>query len=365
MRLSRVAAGLTAAASIAAGLSGCWDQLSIAQRSAAVALRVKPAGRHEYRWTFYFPNPTVTVSSISNLSPPQQFYTVSAVTPSLGQAYVHVDARLARDLYLGQMEDLLISRSLDWREVSTIIRAYNRVGILPKTVYVLGIADNLTFPRTIQEPEPHVYYTRYFNCRVCQPIDSARQEWQVWDEFVTPGVSPHLPYATAPTHINRLLVYSAAGPPKMLNADETAGWAYLTGRARKLSLSVKSPRGPVVVINLTGHPTTETRLKDGELHVSVRLNLHGELAQWPGALPLTPREVRRIEAQISRRVIRQCVQVVDFANRTNTDPFGWTRAYLYAHPDLWPRRQPGQARIWPIRARLTVTTSIATVGVSL
>ncbi len=346
-------------------LTGCWDQLSLADRASALVMSVKPASNHRLQWTFYFPNPGITVSSISNISSTQQFYTASTTAVSLGAAYQKVQVQLARDLYLGQLEDVVFSQDLPAQTVNRVINAYNRDGILPKTVYLLAEPTAVTaLPTTLQEPVPTVYFTKYFECRKCQPVDLSQPAWQVWDEIHTPGISPVLPYGTQRPSISELLVYPTDGMPHLLNHSMTLGWAYLTNHIRKESLSFKVREGLVSMSGIKSHAKVKLTVKDGVLVARVKIHAEGALTQWPDNAAMTPRELKLVQSLASRQILHTCLRTIQFANQTRIDPFGWGRDYLFRHPQAGITNEKRRGMIWPIEAHIAVTTRIPATGVS-
>ncbi|MCY0898466.1 MAG: spore gernimation protein GerC [Firmicutes bacterium] len=346
-------------------LAGCWDQLPMANRASALALSVTKAAPHAFRFTFYFPNPTVTVSSISNLATEREFYTSTAVAPALGLAYRRVQSQITRDLYLGQLEDIIISADLTTADVAALINAYNRMGVVPKMVYLVGTPNNRgTLPVNLQEPVPTVYFTKYFDCRTCQPVFLARREWKVWDAFETPGVSPVIPYGITPTRIDRLMVYPHRGRPYIMTRQETLGWGFLTNHMVKDTVGVRLANGLVVVNNVTDVAVTHMAIEAGHLAVAAEILARGDIAGWPESVPLTNAVLKIVERQLARAIIRDCLAAVNFANRTKTDPFGFTRDYLFRHPAQDLRDEKSRGMIWPLKLTVRVVARIPITGVT-
>jgi hypothetical protein len=337
----------------------------MANRASALALSVTKAAPHAFRFTFYFPNPTVTVSSISNLATQHEFYTSTAVAPALGLAYRRVQSQITRDLYLGQLEDIIVSADLTTGDLAELINAYNRMGIVPKMVYLVGAPNNRgTLPVNLQEPVPTVYFTKYFDCRTCQPVLLARREWKVWDALETPGVSPVIPYGVSPTRIDRLMVYPHHGRPHIMTPQETMGWGFLTNHVVKDTVGIRVPKGLVVVNNVTDVAVTRMAVEHGRLAVRADIRAVGDIAGWPEPIPLTNAVLKVVEQQTSRTIIRDCLAAVNFANRTKTDPFGFTRCYLFRHPAQDLKYEKSRGMIWPLQLTVTVVTHIPITGVT-
>lgn len=346
-------------------LSGCWDQVGIAQRETVVILTVAPASAHEFRWTFYFPNPTATTSTLFNVSSQQQLYKASAIAPSLDQAVKAIAVHQARRVYLGQLEDMIVSRNIDAQSLATIVDAYTQRGILPNSAYVVAQPSSDTAPPvTLQDPLPTTYLTQYFNCRTCSPVYLGQEEWQVWNALGTPGVSPVIPFSASPQSIDQLLVYPPSGPPQVLNRTGTVGWGFLTNHTLRDMADIQTPQGQVVVNRLHSHATPQISLNQGKIMVSVKIRVTGAIAQSPPGSMLTPEELTWLESQTSRRIVDRCLTAVDFAQRTHTDPFGWERHYLFAHYRINREYQNRRGMIWPLEVQVSVTTRIGGTGVT-
>ncbi|MDA8192814.1 MAG: spore gernimation protein GerC [Thermaerobacter sp.] len=353
---------------LACGLSGCWDQLTFTSRASALLITIAASARAgEWRWRFYFPNPTVTVSSLTQIKPKDQFYQVAVTADSLAQAYAKVQQRLARDLYLGQLQVIVWSSRIPVPTLASLLDAYNREGTVPKTAYMLLARPPLAqkVAVTPQEVIPSVYLTSYFDCQVCQPEYFARTVWQTWDDLVTPGISPIVPYMESPAEVAQIGVLGTAGPPILFSRRQTEGYAYLTGKVGKETLSLAEPGGRVTLTHVRETPVkTRVTLGRHAINVRARIEVSATLGQWPRSQPLTPRTVRTTEQAAARVVLGKCLAAIAEANRTHTDPFGYGRTILFMHPS--PQAWPISADWlnYPIAAQVAVRVWVKGSGVS-
>ncbi|PSR21466.1 MAG: hypothetical protein C7B45_10580 [Sulfobacillus acidophilus] len=346
-------------------LSGCWDQLSMTQRAAAVVVYVTNTQHHQLEWTFYFPNPAVMVSSILNLSSKRQFYTTQVRAPSLLDAVERASGTLARQIYMGQMEDILLSRNISSRQMAAIVDDYNRNGSWSKSAYMVVVpATSHPLPIESQEPVPDVFYTSYFTCSTCHPLYLGEQEWQVWDELETPGVSTVLPYAAQSQRPDQVMVYPQQGPHYLWSRAQTKAWATLANRMKRATITLVTAKGPIDIKDVRVRTTTHIIMHHGELDVQARVHAVGDLAGWPQSMLVTTKELKWIEAQASRCLIWWCTAAVQRANQTKTDPFGWGRAYLFSHPTVDALYSEEPTIEWPITAHFTVTTHLFVTGVN-
>lgn len=347
-------------------LAGCGDQLSLASRASALMMSVVPTTKTTFRWTFYFPNPAITVSSISNLSTTNQFYTVSTTSTSLYAALAKVQAKLSRRLYLGQLEDVVVSPQISATALSTIVNSYNTMGVLPKTVYLMAepAKSAQAIPSTTQEMAPSLYLTRYFDCCTCQPAALTQQVWQLWDDFETPGVSPVIPFGTLTKGFSQLLVYPKRGTPQVLSRDAMRGWAFLTNHVNHETILVNTSTGLEAMTNITAHATTRMHLRQGHLDVFVSIHDEGSANEWPAHTTFNVTTEAHMEQAVSRKIVDLTLAAIQRADTTHTDPFGWERTYLFQHPEVDVMNHRRRGMMWPLNVHVSVATQITSNGVS-
>lgn len=344
------------------GIAGCWDDEPDTLRASALILMVShKAGEKSWNWRFYFPNPTVTVSSLSQIKPEDEFYTISVKAPSMEQAYTKAQQHLARDLYLGQLEIVIVSDDLSTEDLTSFLNAYNREGTLPKTAYILVASSPLSKMSIVspQVPIPAVYWESYFDCKDCQPEILARPIWKVWDDMITPEVSPAMPYASSSHKISQMAVYRRQGPPVIFSRPETLGWAYLMGKVEKESLNIRSPMGKITLGRIRGTVRSRVEAIRTHLRVFVQIHLTSDVAQWESSAPMTTDTLAHIETLAERRILSECVAAIDEADKTHTDPFGYGRRLSFEQDG-----PPSMAVVhWEhIDAQVTVTMQIRTSG---
>lgn len=353
--------------SLAVGLllftaTGCWDEQPDTMRASALIMTVEPASQAgQWRWGFYFPNPTVTVSSLSQLKRSQQLYSLSVVAPSLYEAYTRVQQRLARDLYLGQLEVIIVSSKVTAQEFRIFLNAYNRDGSTPKTAYLLVTSGPLATMASVtpQESIPAVYWASYFQCRQCQPEFLAHPVWKVWDSMVTPGTSPIVPYGTAQFQLAQIAVYPLSGRPIVFNRQQTRGLTYLTGRTIKETLTIMTPWGRVAIGQIHGTAHSSAVVANNHIRVAVRIKLSATLGQWESLMAMTPRMVKGTETMAEQSVLSDCLAAIKEANMTHTDPFGYGRQLYFSHAASPTIIEGG----WePIDATVSVILHIGTTG---
>lgn len=349
-------------AALASGLTGCWDQGSFNQRAAVLILTVAPAQQSgQWLWSFYFPNPSTTVSSASRQSSQEEFYRLTVYAATLPEAYGKVQQQLARDVYLGQMEDIVISYKIPASVMATAVNAYNIEGLTPKTAYlVVAKSPAQAVAVTPQETTPSVYLTQYFDCQSCQPEMLSRPVWNVWTALVTPGVSPVIPYASSSTQISAIAVYPQSGRPVIFSRQETLGWAYLMGRVTKALVAVSLPFGRVVLGHVKGRVSTNVTSAPHAISADVHVSATGTIVEWPLPEAPTRADLALVQKATEQKLLAYCLSAIKAANASGTDPFGYGRALYFQHP-AWPAQDPTYG--YPIQAHITVRMTVQRSGV--
>ncbi|MDA8200334.1 MAG: hypothetical protein M0Z54_13075 [Thermaerobacter sp.] len=347
-------------------LAGCWDQKGISDRAAALMVSIawNPSGRSD--WTFYFPNPTVTVNSQSQIKSTQQLYTVAVAADSWAGAERAAQRLLDRHLYLGQLKVLLWSSNLPADAAATLVDAYNRQGISSKVTYV-GVAQAPSLPHLLQaspqEVVPRLKWQHVFSCAPCEAIQLSEPFWHVWDDVHTPGMSPVAPYITSSGALSQIAVYGHRGPPVIFTPQQTLGWALLTSRVTREVLTLSRGGERYAVTGVHGRATTRVAWTGGPLQVDVHVAMSGALAQAPYGTAGRPADIRAIETTAARLLLADCEAAVREANARHVDPFGYARSLLFAHPE-WVHH-PGLA--WPAlssHVAFTVSFNLTTPGVT-
>ncbi len=348
-------------------LAGCWDQLGISDRATALMLSVAWHRSGNWDWTFYFPNPTVTVNSQSQLKSTQQLYAVAVTADSLAGAEQAAQRLLDRHLYMGQLQVMLWSSNLPADAASTLVDAYNRQGITSKVAYIaVARASALAglLQASPQEVVPRLRWQHIFSCAPCEAIRLSEPLWHMWDDVHTPGMSPVVPYITQRGALGQIAVYGRRGPPVIFTQQQTLGWAALTSRVTREVLSLSRGAERYAMTSVRGHATTHVAWVGGQLSVDAHVVMSGALAQAPYGMAGRPNDVRAIETATARMLLADCQAAVRVANARHVDPFGYARTLLFEHPQ-WIGHAPGHA--WstlPSSVAFTVSFNVITPGVT-
>jgi spore germination protein KC len=347
-------------------LTGCWDQVPITDRAEALVIAAYPVrDGATWHWAYYFPNPAITESSIPQITSSQQVYVRTADAPTFVSSYRVVAQHLSRELWVGQVEDLVWAATTPLRAVRELVDAYNNQGVTPKTAFV---AASTGPPRAFVRPSPQevlpdMLLTKVFNCTVCQPVRLVEREWQFWDALEEPGGSPVVPTMSAPGRVTRITFYAASGQPVIATPDATEGWGYLTGRVHDESMAVRVHGARADLTFLRGGVANRVRWTGAGLAVWARIDVTGMVGLLPARVPGDRRLIRAAQRVAARRIARDCLAVLQRAQKAAADPFGYIQDYLYQHPAVASERPPGAWGRVPYTVHLTVSVFLTQTGV--
>ncbi len=328
-------------------LTGCWDQRPVEGRALVEAVGVAPTTRPDtWAWTFVFPNPTESVSSLSSLSPSDQIYAVTVSAATWTGALLKAQERTTRDLYFGQFRVLAISPRLSAVSWDRLISTFNRSGRVLKTFWIVAghPAGAVVATAPVSEGAPLYALFKLLACH-CQPYFWAQRAWQVWDRLTTPGVTPIVPVITvAGPHVLNT-AFATVGPHRVFlwSARTSAGWAYLTQHVVKGGLVVRTPWGLVGLNQVRGRSRTRILTRGRMVVVTDTLAYHGALEDLPPGLALTTRQKTAIARDASRTIAALCDGALQTADAQQVDPFGWHRQQHWA--------QNTAGRPWPAPIR--------------
>lgn len=334
----RLAVRMALIGTLLLSLSGCWDQLPVETRAVVDTVGVDPTAQPNLlQWTFTFPNVSVTPTTLGTSSKSDEYYQLVVDAPDFATALRRVQSRTTRDLYFGQIRVVALSTKLPAPTWIHLIDTFNRSGRMLKTFWIVG-TSNAQRAVTIKPPTatvPEQALSRAFACH-CQPMQLGERAWQVWRDLATPGQTAVVPYVVplADDHWEiQQLVTVTRHQLTVWSIPATEGWAYLTHRVRKLSVSgPSSAAGTFAITRIQEQaPQTHLTVAGSGVQFHVTLRVHGYLEELPADVEITPPLEQRIEQQASRQIGQMVMGALAQARRTGTDPFGWHRILRWSH----------------------------------
>lgn len=347
-------------------LSGCWDQRAIENRTIVMALGISA----HHRWTFIFPNVTVSASSLASGGQSAQFYSITVQARSYQTAMHRVQLQAAHQVSTGDLQLVDLSTDLSRKQVWRIVDAMILTGGVPAQVW---LSASPTAPATLlTHPSPQtvvpVYYlASYFACHACHAAEFGIRAWRWWDRAVTPGVSPILPILTKTqegAEVRHMLVYPSHGKPVMMPRRVTQGFVYLTGKVKSGTQQVLVGGATYVVSQILDHTTSRVQLTPTAVDVRAVLHANGEMADMPPEHLITRATERAIERAADQRLVQLSREAIQWANQTHTDPFGYAKRAAWLDNSTAAAIPPQILANLPIKAVITARVKIEGEGLA-
>lgn|GEM_PF-6300853 len=374
----RLRAGLALIAVCALLLTaGCGDALPVEDRALVLALGIDPnrtSAAGDLDWTFVLPNATVTASSVGRQSPGTQVSGVRVTAPDLSTAMNALQDRLARKVYMGDLEVFAIGLATPSDRARAAISDLVQFGSVPDGYSVVATPDpatRLLSVVTTQDAIPRYFLTLYLNCSGCHRHDWRVRGWQWWAAAQTPGVVPHAvvlrPEAGSAVVAGEAVYPAGPGPALVMPPDAQDGLFLTMSRTTAAVVSGLAGRRRLSVSRLTGRARTTARLVGGRLEVSVRLHVRGVLTSQGGvAIPsggaAQAALVHAAQVLVAQHMLDDVGAAFRWANREHCDPFGLTTQALLARPRLAYALAPGSSVWFPIDVRMTVRADVVSAS---
>lgn len=325
---------LLALAGLCLALAGCGIATAIDNRALAIGLGVDPAPGGENLYTFQVPSPQSLGGSRGGGN---SFYFPAARAHSLAQAIGRVEDMTSRDIYLGQLQVILISVKLPPAQRQHFLTEIRRIGETDRTEWIAladGSAAELLVPPKGQEELPASFYQTHFSCRGCQSTDMSIRTWRAEADLASPGLTALLPVVRSrggTPDIARVAAVQRGGMPLVLSEADSQALMMLLGRMTKGAIRVETPDGPAVVRSLSAHARRKARLVGGRLELADQVTLYGEVASQPfGVVHLTAPALQRIAQATAERLRDQALAVVAKTQARGVDALAFGRQ-LYMH----------------------------------
>ncbi|MCY0886576.1 MAG: Ger(x)C family spore germination protein [Firmicutes bacterium] len=346
-------------------LTGCWDNRPIDERAIVMVLGV--SSRHG-RLALRFQIPTASAltalpSGSSGNSQSESFFVLPAEGRTVASAFGRAQASVSRDLYLGQIQALVLSAKLPPRVLRAAMTGLARLEPVDRTIFVLTTPDPVT--RLLSTPTPlnqlpNEYFSTLFNCPDCATLHLQVRLWQLMDRLVTPGVDPFLPVARLGPHgieLNQVALYAKDRYLATLSPQETVAFALLTGRAVKPTLSAPTPLGETALRVGTCRGGFSARIVHGRPQARFTVSIDGQLVDGP-ALDGDRTARARVLQAVARQVTARCLALIRHTQALGSDPFGVGRRLHWTDPRGFQALGPWD-RAWK-QTRVTVTVHVET-----
>lgn len=318
-------------------LTGCGNATAIDNRAITVALAVDRGHDGKLFYTFQMPTPQSLGGGGTQSGGGSSFYYPSAEATSFAEAISIVEDRTSRDVYLGQMQVVMISLDVPPLGRDRFLSELTRIGETDRTEWLSfteGSAAKILPAPQGQEELPAVYYATHFDCRTCQSSDMSMRLWRAMANLDGPSHATMIPVISktgSQISIERVAAFRYGVPPVVLSAEETMTAMMLFGRATKAVLYLKTPLGDAVVRSLAVKSSRRAELVLGRLELTDEVTAHGQVAQKPASvLRLTQAGIRTVADAAAAKISARAVSLIAHLQAAGVDPIHFGN-YLQRH----------------------------------
>lgn len=332
---------MLAAGLLLLSLSGCWNDQALNERDLVLTLGVSPAKKPgQIELTFQIPTPSALTSmqagGSSGGGSSAQFFDVQGIGPNVPLAFTEAQAKVSRDLYLGQIEVLAFSTQLSPALLHRAVAALDRLGPMDKTPYVVATSGSVTKVIEYQSPQeklPALYFETLFLCKSCQTNALGMHFWQLAERLHTPGVSAVLPQVDLSSSgytVDKISVYRGYHYVTTLNPSLTQDYGLLADVSHKNGLFLAKPfeSGLRAVDAKT---SIRSKLAKGHLKSTLDVRVKATLDSI-STYTATPTQVAQIAKAASMRLSRRLAHFLALTQKLDIDPVGIGRQLNSRHP---------------------------------
>jgi hypothetical protein len=375
-RLFRFTGAALASAAVCLGATGCWNAIPLGHLALFQILAVDPAKDGNLRWTLFQANATALANMGSGVATPSggttsdQVLPVQVVAPTLAEAYRKAQDLSSRDIYLGQLQQVVVSERLNAGQVRSTIDALAHTPELDQSQALFvapGDAADTILARDPQELFPSTYLDHVTACPTCNTtaihvslMDAFMATRPAWGSMVVPEVTK----SSVGLAVKGAAVYEGARfIGRVAPADETL-LGLLTGMTQKTSLDVKVPGlGAVSVRGLTSTASVSARWRHGAVEADDVSRVTGQVVAIEPDRGLAFEHVApAIDSAVSRALVRRAGSVVAKLMAKGGDPLQLGREVWAADPSAAPSAAVWRRGLLNARIRLTVHTGLTSQG---
>lgn len=327
-------------------LSGCWDNRPINQRNLILSIGVEPVPGTT-RMKFYFTVPEPTGKS-STQGASKKYFTLTSEAPELDQAITRAQSTSSKDLYLGQLQDILLSEHLSPTQTHILFNELARMPQFSKTTWLVITPDPIHRLINLTNPQEHslpLYLDSVYSCNSCQTTTTGTHLWQFLRALHTPGRDPIVPVIQANKkssnyHIGALSLFSGDQFAGQFSKDETLGLQYIKNRVNKATILFKSGTNIVSIRSIHGAAKVSfgynLSRKNTFPQVTIDLREIGTLELDGGyPPPLRQKRLHYVQKRGEKYILQDVLGAIATSQKLGVDPFGiGTRLYAN-NPDLF------------------------------
>ncbi|NMP24192.1 Ger(x)C family spore germination C-terminal domain-containing protein [Sulfobacillus harzensis] len=331
-------------------LNGCADNRPLNYRALVLTLGFAPAAQQKITVYFQIPTPSGLTSlstggsAMGSGQGGKTTYTLEATAKTVARAFTEAQADVNQDLYLGQLQAVILSTHLTGAQFADIASTLTRVGTLDKTAYALATpapVGKVLTTTSATTPLAPLYFSSEFGCTYCQTVNAKRQVWDVEKaQYGPPVVSLWLPVITPTANgfrLSAIALYRRDRPAWILKAHQTTLLGYSLGKTAKGTLHLTYDGMPVSVRSLRARSHMSIQWSGSRLTILDTMKMTGDVDAFPLKQPLAP-HLSWVQQESSALVSREASALFQRLSNRDLDPWTIGAGYLWQHP--------GKTRHW-------------------
>lgn len=375
----RAAVAVLLLASLTALASGCWNAIPLDHRALIQIITVDPAPHGKVRWTFFEASPTALASMGSGSGGSEnpgggttadQVIPLSVEAKSLADAYRLGQDLSSRDLYLGQVQAIVLSGRLAPAAVSAALDGLAHTPELDQSQALFAAADGAKAAILAPDPQelfPSAYLDHVASCPTCSTVafhlslmDAFLATRTAWGSMVMPA----LHQSSVGLAVRGAVVYAGPRRVAQLAPDDATLIGLLTGNTVKTSVTLDVPGlGSASVRSLAAQARIRPLWRHGRLAARVQVRLVGELVGLEPDRGERFEAVRsRVEEALAKTVLERTARVLAGLTRAGADPLALGERLFAADPSAAPSAAVWQRALRHAAIRLDITASLASQG---
>lgn len=377
-RAYRCLATTLTATAVGLGATGCWNAIPIGHRALIQILSVDPAQGVNLRWTFFQANPTALaqMGSGGGAASPGGGTTSDQVVPiaveaaSLGDAFRRAQDMTSRDLYLGQLQQIVLSERLTALQVRMAIDALAHTPELDQSQAVFAASDGAA--DTILQPDPQelfpaTYLEHVTACPTCNNVsihvslmDAFLDTRTAWGSMLVPEVGTS-PLGLA---VRGVALYEGARFVTRVKPEDATLLGLITGATTKTSLQVAVPGlGLANVRSLQAQTRIEAHWLHGRVDARAEARITGQLMGIEPERGLAFEAIApRVDTAVAAAIVARAGTLVAALLTRGADPLEFGRELWSADPSDAPSPKAWREGLARARVRLVVHGALASQG---
>ena len=349
-------------------LTGCWDNRPIEKRGLVLAVGIDPIPAQARKMQFTF----IESGVVSSRGAPQpiQMITHTATAISLNRAIVKAEEKMTRDLYLGKLQDVVISTHLSPAQIQDLMDALMRDPALDKTYYLAAVAGESAHKvvqfETPNQVEPMTFLAARFHCKHCSTAQIGEHFWEAFVDVNTAGRALQIPMVKIHPNglkVDTLAIYQGYRFVGSFDRQETVAYLMMRNRVRKAVVEVRTPQGVADVIIKSSTVKKKVDWQNGGPVISIALKLHGLITQKPAKMnTISQIRINEIAELSEKQIMKLVLKTLAKSAHLRTDVLGFGVVFRHTHPFLAAKYHPWTHYYNKAMFHLKVTLQIEHMG---